>query len=504
MGKEWDILEIGPTTEVAVIKKAYAKHLKIYRPDDDPQGFQLLREAYDSALQYAKFHRYDTENEIYEDNIEGDNNQCVQTQDNNDDEGDVTTNYVNLDKVNNQNNYINQECIYEDEYENLEEYNDLNASYKRLPPDTFINSSLEVDENSGQLIDNFFEKVQNLYNNFYQRIEEKNWEELLKEEVFWQLDLVEQVKYRMLNFLIENYFIPRNVWRMFNKIFHWDEQEVFLHQHFPFEFVDYLFLQLGDERVLRYCYFDKNVEMDYEEYLSCRENAFMALRRTDLEEAEHYLSKAYKMYKKDPDLLCMMGDYYYKKNQIRKRYRYFDEANRINPKDISIDLYQAHIMLENKDYSETIKKCKTIQKNDSNKYEAEILIGRCFFYMGKWHKAAKIFLKCLKKDPLNLQSKKYLFRLADKIQDVIKEQPLNVVLRKDYKEIGIMLGETSMLKDIRMEPRDIITILRNNTKLFLYLFFILMAIGMLFRYARALAIICLFIAFFRAESKNNK
>jgi hypothetical protein len=51
----WDILGVEETCDLSAIKKAYARKLKIHHPEDDPQGFQTLKEAYDSAVQYAKY-----------------------------------------------------------------------------------------------------------------------------------------------------------------------------------------------------------------------------------------------------------------------------------------------------------------------------------------------------------------------------------------------------------------------------------------------------------------
>lgn len=52
----WSQLGIEPTTDIRAIKKAYAIRLKLTHPDDDPQAYQQLREAYDWAQGYAKFH----------------------------------------------------------------------------------------------------------------------------------------------------------------------------------------------------------------------------------------------------------------------------------------------------------------------------------------------------------------------------------------------------------------------------------------------------------------
>jgi len=49
----WQQLEIEPTSDLKVIKRAYAKKLKITRPDDQPDAFQDLHYAYKAALYHA-------------------------------------------------------------------------------------------------------------------------------------------------------------------------------------------------------------------------------------------------------------------------------------------------------------------------------------------------------------------------------------------------------------------------------------------------------------------
>lgn len=53
--RDWALLGIEPTPELAAIKKAYALKLKATRPDDDAEAYQALRAAYERAQQWAKW-----------------------------------------------------------------------------------------------------------------------------------------------------------------------------------------------------------------------------------------------------------------------------------------------------------------------------------------------------------------------------------------------------------------------------------------------------------------
>jgi hypothetical protein len=49
----WTVLGMAPTADGAAIRRAYARKLKLTRPDEDPEGFQRLLRARDAALDEA-------------------------------------------------------------------------------------------------------------------------------------------------------------------------------------------------------------------------------------------------------------------------------------------------------------------------------------------------------------------------------------------------------------------------------------------------------------------
>jgi hypothetical protein len=51
--KVFDTLGIAITKDTGIIKKAYRGKLVQVNPEDDPEGFKLLREAYEEAMRLA-------------------------------------------------------------------------------------------------------------------------------------------------------------------------------------------------------------------------------------------------------------------------------------------------------------------------------------------------------------------------------------------------------------------------------------------------------------------
>ncbi len=50
----WQVLGIEATTDTDAIRQAYQALLPSFHPETDPQGFKLLREAYEYALRFTK------------------------------------------------------------------------------------------------------------------------------------------------------------------------------------------------------------------------------------------------------------------------------------------------------------------------------------------------------------------------------------------------------------------------------------------------------------------
>lgn len=65
MDRIWDILRIEATTDKREIKRAYASRTKEIHPEEKPEEFQILYEAYQRALRYASFGRGEKRRQVF-------------------------------------------------------------------------------------------------------------------------------------------------------------------------------------------------------------------------------------------------------------------------------------------------------------------------------------------------------------------------------------------------------------------------------------------------------
>ncbi|GKU24373.1 hypothetical protein CFOLD11_11990 [Clostridium folliculivorans] len=418
----WQVLEIEPTGEVKEIKRAYAKKLKKTNPEDDPEGFQVLKEAYDSCLRYAKNYKKNIEyNDLSVRNEELD---IVHSEEefNENDNGDIykesdNQRFIDLKITNNE--------------DSLDDYN-----YKTPPRINIKEEEVNLEVNFTEQIELFFEKVQALYDDFFKRIDLKYWEELLNDEVMWKFELKNQIGTRMADFLIENYCLPRDVFKLVSQSFQINEEKWHTHYDYPREIVNYIFLQLSNEdRITRYNYLDENANVDFGKYVKYREDAFIELMNNELGNARKFIVLAEEIYDKDPYLKCMNSEYYIRINDDITGDDNFNVAIELSKDDIAIYLYQAKTFT----YANKIDKATAVYKFLVSRNPKDLglreLLGKRYIDNSDFVNASKVFRESLKIEPEDRVARDYLTRILHFVKDEKNSKIIRSDLKKECKNI---------------------------------------------------------------------
>lgn len=182
------VLGIAETKDEAQIRAAYRDKLITVNPEDNPEGFKLLREAYEEALNYARRP-----------------------------EEDVT------------------------------------------------------EEEANDPVSLFLRRLKEVYCDLSRRLNEEEWEALVKDDLLDDLELGEDAQWSMFSYLADHYRMPAKIWRILDRVFGITENEQEFKEHLNQNFVEFMVWKASDGADNTDFTFEKlkgNEGADYDSFLN--------------------------------------------------------------------------------------------------------------------------------------------------------------------------------------------------------------------------------------------
>jgi Flp pilus assembly protein TadD len=261
MNGYWAILGIEPTDDLSVIKKAYSKQLKIHHPEDDPEGYQRLREAFDRAKQDLKRRE----------------RVLVHAE---------PTAVVDTSWPDSSLSHFNQE-------------------QKRLTP------VILPDVESLKSIETFMGDIERHYRDITSRISEEAWLTLLDDELLWSIEHKQEVSDELLYFISEHHLLPKKIWLLLENQFQWyelmKENHDILDSKTKERFLPYYKKRIEPSFDLSYEFAANAQDIHHDTFFRAREAAFDAFFEGDMITAESEAAAAAEIFTDDPDLLLIQG-----------------------------------------------------------------------------------------------------------------------------------------------------------------------------------------------------
>lgn len=192
----WKILGISATADKSEIKKAYRAKLRVTHPEDNPQEFMQLREAYESALEYAENNAQPIENDILEEfSLEA---------------------YTDEDEI-----------IFDDENddddEDDEENDDSGRSYVRVDPRKSKEWQIEIK------VRRWWDKMSLMLSDFSRRNDVAQWDELLRGDIPYQIVYFDKCREHVREYLFRNNqlrrYFPESVLKYIDGFFSFSPNE---------------------------------------------------------------------------------------------------------------------------------------------------------------------------------------------------------------------------------------------------------------------------------------
>lgn len=382
----FEILHISSDSDIKTIKKAYAKLVKIHNPEDDPEGYQKVRKAYDEALKIAKiakkkkaessneqvitssdFHVEMKENKISEEII---SKSPVE---------DISNEKINSKEVYNE-NIINEE---EKPEESSGEYKEDDGYTQYKKQNLKELSSLYENGNkvykkiiSKAKVDSFIHRLTDIYANINTRIDESEWEKILKDTIELDVETYSCLYTSMVYFLFTHQYMPHKIYILLNDYFGLKNDELKLKKNFSSRLVEELLYRIETEDYLSYDFLENIPSDSLDEYLNLRELAYKSVESNNYKGAENYIKYAYKIYADDPELLKINARLNYLNFDYKEAKFLLKEVLKINKDD---DEAKKLLKKLNK-FNYIDKKCdKFIEKHRKTIYKA-FKYAKSFFY----------------------------------------------------------------------------------------------------------------------------
>lgn len=285
----WSILEISYDSDIKTIKKAYSKLLKINNPEDNPEGYQRLREAYDAAVKYAKKNNK---------NNEGRNNNL-----------DIKT--TNQEKISRDNGFALGNYINEDKQIKINHILDIDGKYNDVNV-TKLNVNNEIMQ--------FLNKLNDIYSDLSLRSNPAVWEELLNSAILWDVEAFSILEEEIFDFLTTHKYLPEEIWIKLNNNFTWSQNEIKLYSKYPDSEVDEFLNNLKEPSKLNYDFIKSINPEIVDKYLYERDQTEKALRDKKFAKAYNHLKNANSLFEGDPELLRLEANYkYIKKANMKEK-----------------------------------------------------------------------------------------------------------------------------------------------------------------------------------------
>ncbi|WP_334075087.1 MULTISPECIES: tetratricopeptide repeat protein [Paenibacillus] len=306
----WSILGIEATADKALIKKTYARQLKLHHPEEDPQGYQQLREAFEWAMKRA---------------------------------GDL-------------------ERVGADDEREAGEWNEPTYEEIAVMRQTVFEAEEDFRVPVGTKphpVQVFFEKMKHLYDDFPRRIDPEAWIALMADDFMWNMAYQDVRVNGLVHFLERHRYMPREVWTILDDSFRPLESKEALYESYDDEVVDYILEQIRGTAELGYeCFAGKALDFDIEHYLELRQEAQSAMREDDLVEAEAALTEAAGIFREDPDLQLMRAKLYLRTGRKSEAMASLQGTLDLSPQDREArQLYAQGLFAEGR-YEDVLQQCE--------------------------------------------------------------------------------------------------------------------------------------------------
>ena len=126
---------------------------------------------------------------------------------------------------------------------NPEGFKRLRAAYEQA----LVYSKQEPVQKKEGPVDLYGKRLDALYRNLPRRLDRKQWEELLQDEILEDLEFGEAARREMFSYLADHFRLPRVIWKMLSDYFCIPENQQEFKEYLPVQFIDFILQKVEED-----------------------------------------------------------------------------------------------------------------------------------------------------------------------------------------------------------------------------------------------------------------
>lgn len=238
-------------------------------------------------------------------------------------------------------------------------------------------------------IEQFMKDFEDNYRSFERRLDLDSWISILERDICYNVETSKEVSYRILNFIMDNYNFPTEVWRLFDSYFSWKAKRDSLYRHFPRPFIDFVVYKINNKS-----------NFDYELLKSCKDNrqdefiSELAKLRNAIEEVDLYtaytsIKVAEEICPDHPRVKVLVGRYLATDGQVEEALNTFNSIIEKDNHNFDAIFYRAELYSKLGRLEEAYEDYKRLIELEPEVIGVYYSITRCCISMKNYEEAIK-------------------------------------------------------------------------------------------------------------------
>ena len=267
-----------------------------------------------------------------------------------------------------------------------EEFKALRAAYEEALVLADKEETEPVQDESP--VGRWMEEIGKLYEDYASRINPDCWKQILASDVCIGLDTRPAAEEAVLKFLMERYYLPKNVWKVLDETFEFSSRAEELYETWPRDFIDHAVLAgIRLEPALEYTMFTPGINgTDCDAF----RRLYFQANQTPLEELGTILEQMDALSEHHPYGEALRYRYFIETGREQEGKDGFARLAAAYPDDALLTLAWAEICLEAGNVEDALKLASHIAELEPKHIGAKVICAKCLAEKKQYHEAKDI------------------------------------------------------------------------------------------------------------------